>query len=340
MRRNTENEVSTLVNTAQLRRNRYYVGSLIDVVGVLEHLLCIATAQKGDAQTLTDTVLTELNNVGLDCSKILSQVYDGASVMSGKRGGVQKILQERLGHEIPYVHCLNQLHFVVVHAMSAETAILDSLYKFCRKPTVAMHYKGVHLKRLLEQRWTGHLATVSVILKSFDDIKSILTDADTVLDYGAETRMEATGLLRKVSEPSFMFLANLTHRVLALLDPPNKLLQREDTDLLMCSCVKKLCCDEEFRKVLDAVTATSESLRHGPKRRCIERTQIDGYIVMGPTGAHRDRGDDDLKTELRRLYYDTIDSVVREIERRFSERNSQLASALAALNPEADNFLM
>ena len=35
MRRNTGNEVSTLVNTEQLRRNRYYVGSLIDVVGFL-----------------------------------------------------------------------------------------------------------------------------------------------------------------------------------------------------------------------------------------------------------------------------------------------------------------
>ena len=317
---------------------------------VTERLLCIATAQKGDAQTLTDTVLTELNKVGLDCSKILSQVYDGASVMSGKRGGVQTILQERLGREIPYVHCLNhQLHLVLVHAMSTETAILEffevcrSIFKFCRKPTVAMHYKGAHLKRLLEQRWTGHLATVSVILKSFDDIKSILTDADTVLDYGAETRMEATGLLREVSEPSFMFLANLTHRILALLDPPNKLLQREDTDLLtglsVVASVKKLCCDEELRKMLDTVTATSESLRPGPKRRRIESSRMDSYIVMGLTGAHRDRGDDDSKTELRRLYYDTIDSVVGEMERRFSERNTQLVSALAALNPEADNFL-
>uniref|UniRef100_A0A8C1RPS8 DUF4371 domain-containing protein n=1 Tax=Cyprinus carpio TaxID=7962 RepID=A0A8C1RPS8_CYPCA len=449
MRRNMGNEVSTLVNADQLRKNRYYVSSLIDVVGFLvenqlplrgkidafddmseggsglflsmlyytiqkdpelanvvktiprnatytchdmqnelirtlsnvvteaiveevgesyytlkvdgtrdptgcenisivirfvnesyevtERLLCIATAQKGDAQTLTDTVLTELNKVCLDSSKILSQVYEGAALLSGKRGGVQKILQDRLGREIPYVHCLNhQLHLVVVHAMSAETALLeffevcDSLYKFCRKPTVAMHYKGAHLK---------------LILKSFNDIKSILTDADTVLNYGSETRMEATGLLCEVSEPSFMFLANLTHRVLSLLDPPNKLLQREDTDLLTglsvvasaTACVKKLCCDEEFKQMLDIAMHTSESLRPVPKRRRIESTRMDGYIVTGPTGGHR--GDDDLETELQRLYYNTIDSVVGELERRFSERNSQLASALAALNPEADNFL-
>lgn len=157
--------------------------------------------------------------------------------------------------------------------------------------------------------------------------------------------MEATGLLCEVSEPSFMFLANLTHRVLSLLDPPNKLLQREDTDLLTglsvvasaTACVKKLRCDAEFKQMLDTATHTSESLRPGPKRRRIESTRMDGYIVTGPTGGHR--GDDDLETELRRLYYNTIDSVVGELERRFSERNTQLASALAALNPEADNFL-
>ena len=93
--------------------------------------------------------------------------------MSGKHCGGPKLLQEKLGREIPDVHCLNhQLHLVVVHAMSAETAVVDffhvcnALYKFCKKPTIAAHYKGVHLKRLLEQRWMGHLATVSVILKS------------------------------------------------------------------------------------------------------------------------------------------------------------------------------
>ena len=76
-----------------------------------------------------------------------------------------------------------------------------------------------------------------------------------------------------------------------------------------------------------------------PKRRRIESTRMDGFVVMEPTGAHKATSDDDLKTELRRFYYNTIDLVVGEMERRFSKRNSQLASALAALNPEADNFL-
>ncbi len=93
---------------------------------VTESLLTIATACKGDVKTLTDTILVELNEVELDTSKVLSQVFDGAALMSGKHGGIQKLLQEKLGHEIPYVHCLNhQLHLVVVHTMSAQIAVVD-----------------------------------------------------------------------------------------------------------------------------------------------------------------------------------------------------------------------
>ena len=88
----------------------------------------MATTQVGDAATLTDTILEELAKVGLNSDKILSQCYDGASVMSGKHGGVQKLLQDKLGRDIPYVHCFNhQLHLVVVHSLSAENAISDSL---------------------------------------------------------------------------------------------------------------------------------------------------------------------------------------------------------------------
>lgn len=114
---------------------------------------------------------------------------------------------------------------VVVHAMSALVDffhVCDALYKFCKKPTTAAHCKSVHLKRLLEQRWTGHLTTVSVILKSFNDL-TLLTETDTVESL-AQKYGWAMGLLREMTKPSFLFIANLVHTVLALLDPPNKLL--------------------------------------------------------------------------------------------------------------------
>lgn len=62
---------------------------------------------------------------------------------------------------------------------------------------------------------------------------------------------------------------------------------------------------------------------------------MDEYVVEGTTG-HRD---DDDKTQVQRLYCSTIDSVLGEMDPRFRERNSLLASALVALNPESDTFL-
>ena len=83
------------------------------------------------ADYISDVILTRLKDVGLDPNRILSQCndgdgdgYDGASVMSGKLGGVQAKLQEKVGKEIPYVHCFNhQPHLVVVHALEVDTEV-------------------------------------------------------------------------------------------------------------------------------------------------------------------------------------------------------------------------
>ncbi|RXM27563.1 hypothetical protein EOD39_2936 [Acipenser ruthenus] len=58
--------------------------------------------------------------------------------------------------------------------------------QFLRKPTVAAKYMGEKLKRLLEQRWTGHLDTVSVIMKSLDSIIHLLREIESTCTYGTE----------------------------------------------------------------------------------------------------------------------------------------------------------
>lgn len=48
--------------------------------------------------------------------------YDSLSVMSGRDGGMQKLIQNKLNREILYIHCFDyQLHLVIVHAISSES---------------------------------------------------------------------------------------------------------------------------------------------------------------------------------------------------------------------------
>ena len=49
----------------------------------LEHLLSISTTVALDADSLTTVVVNALEEMGLDPTCIISQCYDGASVMSG-----------------------------------------------------------------------------------------------------------------------------------------------------------------------------------------------------------------------------------------------------------------
>ena len=87
---------------------------------VEERLLALSSTDSGDVESITDVIFAELAKAGLTSSKILSQVYDGASVMAGHCRGVQRLLQERENGKIPYVHFLNHQLHVVVKAMSVE----------------------------------------------------------------------------------------------------------------------------------------------------------------------------------------------------------------------------
>ena len=140
--------------------------------------------------------------------------------MTGCGGEVQRLLQKRENRKIPCVHCLkHHLHLVVVHAMLVEQAInyflrvCGSLYNFFRKPTVALHHNREKLKRLLEQRWTGHLATVTAVFNSLQHITSLLREMATSKTHKAETRIETSGLLREVQEQSFLFIAKMLCKV-------------------------------------------------------------------------------------------------------------------------------
>lgn len=68
---------------------------------------------------MTDVILKSLEKYGINTDNLLSQCYDGAYVMSGHKGGVQTIIQEKLKRRIPYVHCFShRLHLVLIDAIS------------------------------------------------------------------------------------------------------------------------------------------------------------------------------------------------------------------------------
>ena len=141
-----------------------------------ECLLKVMYSVKLDARSFTDLTLNCLKENNLDCSHLLSQCYDGASVMSGAYGGVQALIQQDLNRHVPYVHCYDhRLHLVVTKTISSNASIRN-YFEQCELLHNLFHsiirtvYKGRAISRLLEQRWQGHLRSqlqYSAIIKKY-----------------------------------------------------------------------------------------------------------------------------------------------------------------------------
>lgn len=92
---------------------------------------------------------------------------------------------------------------------------------------------------------------MTVIMTSFNSILSLLLQMECNQSSSTEVRLEATGLLKAITQPSFPFIACITH---SLLDPPNTLLQAHTTSLYTgvsvvqraLKCVEELRCESQF----------------------------------------------------------------------------------------------
>ena len=101
-----------------------------------ERFLTFVELSQFDAESLTEHILLTLKHYHLDLDNLVSQGYDGASVMSGKVSGVQQRVMQMAPQAI-YINCFAHiLNLVLVHSTTnvkstAEFfALLESLYVF------------------------------------------------------------------------------------------------------------------------------------------------------------------------------------------------------------------
>ena len=77
---------------------------------VFERFLTFVKAESLNAESLSDYIIKTLRDYNLDPALIVSQGYDGASVMSGSCSGVQqriKMIAPNATYVHCYAHCLN-----------------------------------------------------------------------------------------------------------------------------------------------------------------------------------------------------------------------------------------
>ncbi|CAF1212614.1 unnamed protein product [Didymodactylos carnosus] len=217
-----------------------------------ERLISIKEVVTKTGSGLSKAIINELNDLELDCERLISQSYDYANNMSGRWNGVQAKLSEHLGRNIIYIPCqAHRSNTVIKHSCSSlEVAklfsVLQSLYNYFTSSTKRLSllnekYKSnifaLIPKTTSTPRWSATFKSLKAVYESYVEILAALSDIvdDDGSYFDKESRSEADILLDNIKK--FEFLSNLIFmkNVMANTNSLTTILQKQELDLITAS---------------------------------------------------------------------------------------------------------
>jgi len=154
----------------------------------------------------------------VDILKYVAETYDGASVMSGKNGGVQALFRQEVPQAI-YVHCYNHRLNLVISDVCKNIAtvkmffdIVENLYvfvsgsaihsKFMEIQTIMKCRPAVEFKRMCLTRWTAQVFACLALKKG---LSPLLVSLNKLIFEKGDRAAESKGLLHLIDFNLIMF---------------------------------------------------------------------------------------------------------------------------------------
>ena len=218
---------------------------------IRETFLTFIHTTDATAKGLADLVAAWRIDHGFDLAKIRGQGYDGASVMSGKVGGVQKLFRDIVNRHsggveviVPFVHCAaHNLNLVNDAAEATGEGInffgaINEIFNFFgrslnRWAELALTEDGMHklkLKKLCATRWASRIDAVRALKNRYADILKVLARI-SLTTKDAKERADATGLRKNMDNYDFVVCIVVWERILTSLYRASQKLQASNTDL-------------------------------------------------------------------------------------------------------------
>ena len=336
-----------------------------DSATVFERFLTYVEATSLDAESLSAYILDTLKQHNLDPENIVSQGYDGASVMSGHCAGVQQRIKEIAPHATYvhcYAHCLNLVLVDSTRNVSEASdffALMETLYVFVstsKAHTVYLEQQSqLHpdkqvrqLKRLSDTRWACRYQAVDAVCSTYDSILKTLEIFVEGDDRAKAT--EATGILLQVRSFKFVLCLVIFWRTLSCTKSLSDQLQSIQIDMAKAAdlvsatidTVKEFRSDTEWGKVFKYVQDVATlhhidvSTSRPQRQRQVPRRLEDGF-VLDTTGSR-----DVLSTSEQfkiSVYFPILDAMLSELDHRFTDKNLELMRAIQACHPQSIHFL-
>ena len=336
---------------------RYYYNGAIH-----ESFLCFQAAETLNAEGLSQMIVRCLERHGLDYrSNLVGQGYDGASVMSGKHSGVAARIQSNARFAF-YVHCnAHCLNLVLVDTTKAVPevvdffALLQQLYNFISGSYVHLKWLDVQrelypsqqpreLQSLSDTRWACRYAACRNVRDRLPAVLKLLQDLS--LEKQGERSVLARGLLSQI-DLQFLGLLVTFCEVLGDAKCLSDMLQSRTLNLARAvdlvqslrSTFHDYRSDDYFSKLWKEVEELAQQCEigvqaHKKRQRKISSKFLDS-LMMSSVG-QRHWNEEDFP---RSLFFQVIDCLIGELDRRFSGKNCEIMHGVQSLNPNSATFL-
>uniref|UniRef100_A0A673LF96 TTF-type domain-containing protein n=1 Tax=Sinocyclocheilus rhinocerous TaxID=307959 RepID=A0A673LF96_9TELE len=306
----------------------------------------VGFVETGDMSTsaISAKILEVLEPLQLDPNLCVGFGFDGASVMSGKKGGVHVILKKTFPHAV-YVHCnSHRLNLVLCTASKVSPCIskcfdvINNLHSFMTGSHRHARFMQIHSCDVRWSSWSM-LTLLGPILETLAEFS----------ESSGHSKLEADSLLHQMQTEKFLFLLVTFNKLFEMSDYATKDLQ--SATISVTDCIDLI---EGLKEIyttfrneenyLDKAMALTEDLmkRHGivnwditgTRKRKLTAKLGDTLIesTVGKASPVKDNSD------LKQLWNDIVDKKIMELNTRFKADTYRLMRAAAACLPQSNTF--
>ncbi|CAF1174859.1 unnamed protein product [Rotaria sordida] len=331
-------ETSDLSGTEQLSISIRFVSDENDIL-IKEIFLGFEALSDTTAVGIAKAIATFIQTSDLKIEKIRGQGYDGANVVAGKLGGVQKLIKD-IVPRANYFHCSNHsLDLVLAEACTLQLikmffGVIKSVINFInaspnRKRILAKAIESTnnetkrrHFVKLCETRWVDKQTSIIVF-------KQVFFDVIIALDYLAENGdSETSGLVRSygkaLTDIDFVIPLIIVNRVFCITKPYAEQFQKPTCDLLKC-----------FQSIEQALTYLAQLIYddnelnelYNELTKFVELHEIDNCLSRTTSRRY-----EFVKNYFTDVYRTFINTTIEELGRRFNE-HQKIAMHISNLIP-------
>ncbi|CAH0402528.1 unnamed protein product [Chilo suppressalis] len=211
-----------------------------------EEFICFLSATDLTGAALSNQIIQELNQVGLQIENLRGQGYDGGANMSGKYSGVQSQIKQ-LQPLATYMHCAaHKLNLAIVKACSLPSVrnmmgVVSSVTVFVRESSKRLglikqailekhpEAKRVKLQNLSDTHWLERHDALLQFKELFDSIIQFLEEFDRI-----SPSSKSASLLASIQRFDFVLPLAVTAAVFEITVSLSRQLQAVALDLNLC----------------------------------------------------------------------------------------------------------